>query len=212
MKSLFIAVLAIFMAGSLSAQISAYNQAMNDGLILLDSAKSKNDYLELVNRFERISQAVPDMWEPLYYLAFSRLNLSYQEKDEVTADRIIDQADENIQKALLLNGDKSELHTLSAFASQCRINVNPSRGMTQSMVAKDLLDTAMKENSENPRAFYLMGMNIFYTPEGFGGGSRNALPLFQMAKEKFKAEAGRTGFLPKWGAGSNEQMIVQCNH
>lgn len=211
MKSLFIAVLAIFMAGSLSAQTAAYDQAMNDGLVLLDSAKDKNDYLELVNRFERISQAVPDKWEPLYYLAFSRLNLSYQEKDAVTADRIIDQADENIKKALLLNGDQSELHTLSAFSSQCRINVNSSRGLTYSLIAKDLLDTAMKENSENPRAFYLMGMNIFYTPEGFGGGSRNALPLFQMAKDKFKAEAGRKGFMPKWGAGSNEQMIAQCN-
>lgn len=212
MKSLLIAVLAIFMAGSLSAQTAAYDQAMNEGLILLDSAKSKNDYLELVNRFERISQAVPGKWEPLYYLAFSRLNLSNQENDAATADRIIDQADEDIKKALLLNGDLSELHTLSAFSSQCRIQVNPSRGMTLSLVAKDLLDAAMKENPGNPRAFYLMGMNIFYTPEGFGGGSRNALSLFQMAKEKFNAEAGRPGFLPKWGADSNEQMMAQCNH
>ena len=117
----------------------------------------------------------------------------------------------SIDKALEVNGDKSELYALQGFLYQGRIQVSAMRGMTYSQKAAEAFEKAVKENPNNPRAQYLLGQNIYYTPKLFGGGTKNALPKFQEAKALFESENGKTGIAPKWGAKANQRMIDACN-
>jgi len=85
------------------------------------------------------------------------------------------------------------------------------RGMSYSQKAAEILEKAVKENPENPRAQFLLGQNIYYTPKMFGGGSKNALPKFLLAKELFEKETEKSDITPRWGAKSNQRMIDACN-
>jgi hypothetical protein len=210
-KLVLITLIALFGAASF-CQTSSLDEAITRSLSLLDCAKTINDVQTAANQLQRITIAEPSRWEPFYHLAYVQITMSFREKDGEAKDKILDQAEININKALELNGDKSELHTLQAFLYQGRIQANASRGMVYSMRAKDMLDQAISENAENPRALFLMAQNIYYTPKAFGGGAENALPVFMAAKEKFEKEHGRNGITPKWGAETNAKAIEQCNN
>ncbi len=189
------------------AQQPNFENAMKETLALLDSAKTPTDMQQVIGRFTRISQAENKRWEALYYLAYTQINFSFWEKDGDKKDAILDEAQKSIDKALELNGDKSELFALQAFLYQGRIQVSSMRGMTYSPKAAEVLEKAIKENPENPRAHFLMGQNIYYTPSMFGGGTKNALPKFQKAKELFEKESGKSGLEPKWGGKANKKIL-----
>ena len=211
MKKLIITAIALTMLGNVMAQQPNFESAIKETLSLLDSAKAPADMQQVIGRFTRISQAESNRWEAFYYLAYTQINFCFWEKDGDKKDAILDEAQKSIDKALEINGDKSELFALQGFLYQGRIQVSSMRGMTYSPKAAEILEKAIKENPENPRAHFLMGQNIYYTPAMFGGGSKNALPKFQKAKELFEKENGKSGIEPKWGGKSNNSMLSKCS-
>jgi len=210
MKRTILTVLSIAIALIMNAQ-TPFEKAMKESLTLFDSAKTMEDMQAVVSRFERIAMTETTRWEPLYYAAFTQINMSFREKDGEKKDAILDLAEKNIEKAFEVNGDKSELFALQGFLYQGRIQVSPIRGMTYSQKAAEILDKAIEVNPENPRALFLMAQNIYFTPKMFGGGPKNALPKFQEAKGKFDKENGKDGISPNWGSKSNLRMIETCN-
>lgn len=210
MKRTIFTILTIAIAMVVNAQ-TPFENAMKESLALLDSAKSNEELLSVANRFERIAMTETTRWEPLYYTAFVQINMSFREKDGEKKDAILDLAEKNIEKALSLNGDNSELYALHGFLYQGRIQVNPMRGMTYSQKAAEMFNKSLEENPENPRALFLLAQNIYHTPKMFGGGSKNALPKALEAKEFFEKEKGKDGIGPKWGAKSNLKVIDACN-
>jgi tetratricopeptide (TPR) repeat protein len=210
MKRTFLTTIVIALAMIVNAQ-TPFEKAMKESLALLDSAKTTEEMQAVAGRFERIAMTETTRWEPLYYAAFTQINMSFGVKDGDKKDAILDVAEKNIEKALGINGDKSELYALQGFLYQGRIQVNPMRGMTYSQKAAEILEKAVEANPENPRALFLMAQNIYYTPKMFGGGGKNALPKFLDAKSKFEKEASKDGIMPKWGAQSNLRMIEACN-
>ncbi len=211
MKSTILTAAILMVLGTAMAQQPSFENAMLETLTMYDSAKTTTDLQTVASRFERIATTETTKWEPFYYHAFLNINLSFREKDGDKKDALLDIAQKSIDKALEVNGDKSELYALQGFLYQGRIQVNAMRGMTYSQKASEILENAVKENPKNPRALFLLGQNIFYTPKMFGGGSKNALPKFQEAKGLFESENGKTGIAPKWGAKSNQRMIDACN-
>lgn len=211
MKRTILTAAILMVLGTAMAQQQSFENAMLETLTMYDSAKTTSDLQTIASRFERIATTETSKWEPLYYHAFLNINLSFREKDGDKKDALLDIAQKSIDKALEVNGDKSELFALQGFLYQGRIQVNAMRGMTYSQKASEILENAVKENPKNPRALLLLGQNIYYTPKMFGGGSKNALPKFQEAKVLFESENGKKGISPRWGAISNKRMIDACN-
>ena len=210
MKRTILAAVILMVLGNAMAQQPNFESAMKETLTLFDSAKTTVDLQAIASRFERIATTESTKWEPLYYHAFTYINLSFREKEGDKKDALLDIAQKSIDKALEINGDKSELYALQGFLYQGRIQVSAMRGMTYSQKAAEAFEKAVKENPNNPRAQYLLGQNIYYTPKMFGGGSKNALPKFQTAKALFDKENHADSFLPKWGAKSNQRMLDAC--
>lgn len=210
MKRTILAAVILMVLGNAMAQQPNFESAMKETLTLFDSAKTTVDLQAIASRFERIATTESTKWEPLYYHAFTYINLSFREKDGDKKDALLDIAQKSIDKALEINGDKSELYALQGFLYQGRIQVSAMRGMTYSQKAAEAFEKAVKENPNNPRAQYLLGQNIYYTPKMFGGGSKNALPKFQTAKALFDKENHADSILPKWGAKSNQRMLDAC--
>jgi hypothetical protein len=94
---------------------------------------------------------------------------------------------------------------------QARISVDfMARGMKYSQMAQEVLNQALALDPENPRAYYLLGMNLYSTPKMFGGGPQVALPLFQKAQGKFETFVLKNDLMPGWGSDRNLAMISEC--
>jgi len=71
-------------------------------------------------------------------------------------------------------------------------------------------ETALQLDNTNPRAYLQKAQAVYYTPETFGGGAKKALPLFEVALEKFKLYTSENNLSPKWGKDITEKMINDC--
>jgi tetratricopeptide (TPR) repeat protein len=210
MKKTLVSVLFLAIAGMTTAQESTFETAIKESIAVLDTTRTLENMPAAIARFERIAQAETQRWEASYYVAYARIRHSFMEKDGKKKDALLDQAQKEITQAHQLNGDKSELYALQAYLYQGRIQVSSSRGMTYSQKAREILEKALELNPENPRAHFLMGQNIYYTPKVFGGGAKNAVGNFVTAKKLYEQNAANQTINPKWGAPANKWMLDKC--
>ena len=62
-------------------------------------------------------------------------------------------------------------------------------------------------NSDNPRIYFLTGMNVYYTPEQYGGGKKAACPYFQQAIEKYNSYKPKSPISPDWGKEYTKKLV-----
>jgi tetratricopeptide (TPR) repeat protein len=206
-----------FLLICLSGIINLYAQSIDDstvynrGIRMLETSKTLDNYMDAANYFEQLATQHPEQWLALYYEGFSYIHASYKAKGNNAKDGLIDKAQPLIDRANKLKPGEPEIYVLQAFLYQSRMQVNPEmRGMSYSQKANTSLKKAVEADSSNPRAFLLMAYNTYYTPAMFGGGARNALPIFVKAKEKYLAFAPKLPFMPRWGETEDQQMITEC--
>jgi tetratricopeptide (TPR) repeat protein len=211
MKNLMFFLLLAFIVNLGTAQDeSSYMMIMVKHKKSFKMARSAQDFQDLANNFERIANAESDQWHPLYYAALCYINMSFVSDQNEQKDAFLDKAQAFIDKALLIYPDESELFVLQALLYQGKIQIDPAgRGMTYSAKADEQLSIAKKINPENPRIYYLMGLNVLHTPESFGGGPTAACPLFQTAIEKFKNHLPENVLSPTWGGERNQMLYTQ---
>ena len=188
-----------------------YLAAMKKGLANFESDTSATQILQSANYFERIAQAEPKEWLPLYYAAYCNMIVAINGKmSNAQKDALYDKAIALTQNADKLGADKSEVATLMGYITFMKMAVDPSaRAMTMIGEANKYLDLAISLNPENPRAYFVRGQNTFYTPVAFGGGGVNAKPYLAKGVEKYNKE-NVTGIAPSWGKGRCEALLSQC--
>ncbi|RSK48769.1 hypothetical protein [Hymenobacter rigui] len=158
--------------------------------------------LKLVyGKLERAAAVAPQDWLPRYYQAYARVVTCFvtQEGDD-SKDKYLDQADAALKEARKLGGDESELLVLQAYIGQGRMMVSPmTRFATYGSQVGLCLSQAKKLNPANPRLYLVMGNNVYFTPEQFGGGAEAAKPLYDEAQARFATFKPATALSPNWG-------------
>ncbi len=183
--------------------------ALLSALDQLHTAASTEAARTAVNQLERIAMAEPGVWQAHYHHAYGMVMLSFRESDTRIIDQLLDKAEASLKQAFKAEGDSSELLTMQAFIFQARLNADPSQAMEYSMQANKLLSQALEKNADNPRALFLMGQNLFYTPEAFGGGKERALPLFEQSMAAFESHEPQSAIDPFWGQQAAQSMLEQ---
>lgn len=198
---------------SLHAQQLADSVAYNSGNIMIRNAKTANDFKLAAAYFEDLSAQNPSHWLGLYYAALCYIQASHKVSEDKERDSMLDKAQPLIDKAGKKNSKEPEIFVLQAFLYQSRIQVNPQfRGMSFSSKAEASLEKATAADDNNPRAWSLLGYNLFFTPALFGGGPEKALPLFEKARDKFRNFKPLMPFYPIWGEPENLHMIAECRN
>ncbi|GAB4198858.1 MAG: hypothetical protein OHK0057_12630 [Thermoflexibacter sp.] len=215
MKTLILNSLALFLAFSLvKANNEKYIKAMEETLMQLANIQASfqlNDWQSVANHFERIGKVETKEWLPSYYVAYCYTRMSYIAKDSDQKDKYVELAEDFCNSALKISKN-DELYALRAMIAQANMAVNPTiRWMKQGSVFSENLENAKRLNPNNPRIYYLEGNSIFYKPETFGGGAKNACPLYKKAIEKFATFTPASSISPNWGREPTEQMLKQCN-
>ena len=185
---------------SATAQEDRYTPAMKNAIELMDQAANPAEFTECANRFERIASAEKNRWMPYYYASYSLVVMSFDESDGGKKDQILDRAQELLDKAMDLEPEESEIHVLQAFLYPSRIMVDPmGRGMTYIEKMFTTLETAKSLNPDNPRIYFLEGINKLNLPPSMGGGADIAKPILEEALYKFEVFANEDPLWPRWG-------------
>lgn len=193
-----------------NAAENKYFEAMSKAVENQKSASTIESFLESANTFERISQMEKTEWLPLYYAAHCYIIVSFMEQEVTKKDAILDKAQLFLDKAFQLAPEESELFALQAFLYPSRITVDPmGRGMEYMGKMNQALDDAIRLNPENPRSYYLRAVTILNMPESFGGGTTAALPIFEVARQKFENFKPKSSIAPNWGKEQNEQEMAK---
>lgn len=202
-KSVFLLTI-ILISLAAPGQGPMYQKSMQDILNSLENASEKQEMLDCASRFLQIAEARKTLWMPYYYSAYTLVFISYIETDGKLKDILLDRAQELIDKALVLAPDESELHVLQAFLYPSRIIVDPSeRGMEYMEKIFEALEEAKSLNPENPRIYFLEGINMLNIPPSAGGGPEAAKPILEKAQNKFQAFENDDPLWPGWGEDSN---------
>lgn len=190
-----------------------FKKVMLKNIGQLDTASSAATLLILANNFERIGNAEKIKWQPFYYAAYCYVAMAFQSSDKAAIDPLADQAETLLQRAENLEKDNSEITTLFAMITSCRILVDPvSRFQTKGKEAQALLAKAKEENASNPRIYLLEARMQLRTPEAFGGGAKPAKQSIETALEKFKSFQPASIIDPVWGLAQAKNVAAQINN
>lgn len=201
-------ILAMILLSVFDKANDAYQKAMSQSIEKLFQAKTIPEYVEVANQFERISQIEKAEWLPLYYASFSYIMISFQESENTKKDQYLDHAQKYLDQAMTIEPNESELYMLQGFLYPSRINIDPmARGMIYMGKMNESLDKALAFNPDNPRVYYLRATTTYHMPEAYGGGATKALPLFQIATEKFQIFKPKTELSPNWGKEMNDAEL-----
>ncbi|HRG37610.1 MAG TPA: hypothetical protein PK289_03685 [Bacteroidia bacterium] len=210
MKKIILLTLVSLSIGAM-AQNKKYLDAMEKNVAGVDTSRTLEQLQPLENNFERIANAEKKEWLPYYYAAYCNVNMTYAVKgDEI--DTYCDKADALVKKADSLSPDNSEIQALKAQIAAARISVNPmARGRKYGSEAAELREKSKKLDPNNPRPWMLEGMSFFYTPSAFGGGKDKAKVSYTKALDLFTAFKPASSIHPRWGRGTTEYFLKQCN-
>jgi hypothetical protein len=198
---LSIALLVSVFATNASDSSERFQKAMGATLEQMKTAQKPEEIQAVANQFERIASAETAEWLPNYYAALCQLMLS-QKGEKSGVDALMDKADIFIGKAEKLSPNNDEIEVLKADIAMMRISVDGmSRFMTYGQAFEIAIQKAKSINPENPRAYALKASMVYYTPEQFGGGAKNACPIVKVALGKFTNFKATYAFAPTWGEG-----------
>lgn len=210
MKKLIVFICLIVVGINTQAQ-SNYQKGMSKGMEMLKSAKTAEDFLNVSNHFERVSNVEKEEWAPIYWNAYVTMIAAMNADKESKQDELYDKALLLVEKLEGMKMDESEFYTLKAYITLMRISVSPmTRAPLGTPAAMEMLAKAQNLNPTNPRPFYVQGQNTFYTPEFFGGGKKVAKPILDKAVKLYAEEKPSEDFSPRWGKSRAEQLLKQC--
>lgn len=212
MKKLIIYLFGFFTI-AVHGQNAKYVMTMEKIIQQTDSAQSISSFQNSNNSFERIAAANPGEWLPLYYQSYCNIMMGMKQEENNKKDEYFDRAETLISKADSISPNNSEIYVIKALVMSMRISVDPAtRGQKYGMQASMLNSKAIDLDKENPRAYFLKGQGLIYTPEQFGGGADKALPVLEMSIAKFKSFKPSSTIMPNWGEAKAQAALTRCKN
>lgn len=200
-KTLFI-LLSFTLAPAVWSQSNAdtYHQAMQKHLAGLDTLYIASEWVARANAFERIAQAEPKQWLPLYYTALCYIQAFNFEEDKTQQKRYSEQAERFIARADALQPSDPEITLLKSMAASMRVRLSPMlNGARYGRIADDMLDKAQQLNADNPRVYVQRASNLYFTPRMWGGDKQKAREMVGVAERKFNTFRPASDLHPDWG-------------
>lgn len=209
-KIIFSFIMAIAMIYTVCA--SGLDSEIGQGLEKLRAASTPDAVAEATNYFERLSEAHPGEWLPLYYAAYGSLKAGMQEENESQKDLWYKKGIAFIEKAGAIKKNDSEILSMEAYLRLMYIaNDSMKRAPTQTADALALLDRAKELDPANPRPWFIHGQNTFFTPPFFGGGAKNARPLLEKAVSLYQSFKPASQVMPDWGMERCKKLLEKCS-
>lgn len=215
MKKIALITLIAF-SGKLMAQSDKYVKTMEARVSESDTTFTFDHLVSLSSAFERVADAEKAQWLPYYYASLMEVKAGFMLFNGVTSnvsdktDPMADRAESLLSKAESLSPNNSEIYVIKKMIATLRMIGNPmARYMTYGPQAAEALKTARQLDPNNPRTYYLEGLDKYQTPEQYGGSKTEAKKIFTTAIEKFDAAKPASSIDPHWGRKETEYFLSQ---
>lgn len=211
MKTFNLAVL-IFLTVHIAAAQSAYEKSMKAAMEqLFAQNRTKEDLISVANKFDRISQAEKDKWQPVYYASLAYSWLATEEETLEQKDARIDQSRKLIEEGLVRSPGNVEFVTMQGYSDMLSLSFDAgTRGQSMSTRVFSTFGRAMKMDPQNPRAQMFMAQMQYGTAQFFGQDTAPVCELFKSALSSFNNTKETGDFSPTWGKAMAEQMVKNC--
>jgi len=205
MKYIFTIVVLTF-TFSIHAQ-DQYTQGMQKAFELW----GQNKNTEATAMFERIAQAEKENWLPSYYTANVLITSSFQSKDKVIVNEMLEKALKHINTAHKISPNNSEIVTLEGLLYTGYVAMDPGTyGMQYSGKIIALHQKAVELDSTNPRAHanligYEIGSAKFFNTDlaTFCDRLQKVIPMFEN-------DTHNVPFAPTYGIDRVKSSIKEC--
>jgi len=203
MKTLIIAFIALFSVATYAQ--SPYEKGMSQGLALWKSGNTT----EAAAQFERIAQAEPDNWIPLYYQALIGTTTAFSIRDPEEKLKLIENT-----KIILNNSSQdrnSEWLTLKAMNLVAELTTDPmTKSKTLAPTIYALYEKAIQLDPNNPRA--VLGLAEFQigSKKYFKQDISKECEAVKKALDLFETHKPALPFAPAWGKERAEKIVQNC--
>jgi hypothetical protein len=206
---LLTAIIALYIV---NVQAQNFKETLQKTFLAFDTTQNQQVKQEQSNRLSMIAKKWNTEWATHYYAAYSKIMLSYDEKEEAKKDAYLDEADKELDETVSLLGKANdETYVIAAMIANARMAVNPmNRWQKYGKVFSENMDKAKAINPDNPRMYLIQGISKFYTPKAFGGGKKPSLPYFEKAGGLYAKEKADDISKPFWGKYTNNFFLEQC--
>ena len=214
MKKIVLTAATALMAMSLQAQ--DFKGVLEKTFLAFDTTWDQNAKIEQSNKLSLIAKKWDNEWSAHYYASYSKVALTYNEKDAAKKDAYLDEADKEREDVLsILKKENDETYVLGAMIANGRLGVDPmTRWQKYGPIFSGDLESAKDINPDNPRMYLEQGISKFFTPKAFGGGKKTAMPYFEKAEGLFAKEAATPAASditkPHWGSRQNTYFLNLC--
>jgi len=206
MKTILYTIILLSISTNIISQ-DQYTQGMAKAFELW----GENKTMEASGMFERIAQVEADNWIPPYYAANALIVGSFQTKDKVLVNEMLEKAKTFIAEAHKRSPENSEITTMEGLLYTGYVAMAPETyAMQYSDKIMNLHTTAKELDPSNPRAQYnsieyeIGGAKFFKTDlSAFCEKIEKVRPLFEQQKS---AEA----FAPSYGIDRLEATYIEC--
>lgn len=152
-----------------------------------------------------------DNWLAYYHLAYAYGRLAHTCEKTKDVDGWVEKAEKAIKQASkFADADVSEINVIEAFLQYGSIRVNPMmRGYKLSKTAMGKLNSAVKANGNNPRAYLLITQHLLNVPAMLGGDPDKACKYNNAAQKTYdmeKADKERDSLSPSWGRPDSDTI------
>ncbi len=178
----------------------SYRQALRKFIEGLDTLQTAADWVARAQAFERVAQAEPKQWLPLYYTAFCYIQAFNFEENKALQEYYTEQAERFLERADAQHPDQSEIVLLQSMAASMRVRLHPIlNGPRYSQRAEQMLKRAQQLDPDNPRVYLQQAFNLYFTPRFWGGDKREARKMLDIAERKFRSFQPASDLHPNWG-------------
>jgi len=207
MQNLII-ILTVVLAGLLipaNAQ-SKFESEMQKALTEFHNAQTADDMEKAAQHFDRIAKIETENWLPVYYAMFIR-TLNAFSQDKAQAIKSVDDLEMKYDDLDALSPGNSEILTLRGLFRTVKVAKDPQTyAMSLSgAIIKDYED-ALKIDSKNSRAMYLMAQYNMGGAEFWGKDPKEYCPQIEKAKTLLVAENDET-IQPHWGEDQVDEIL-----
>lgn len=208
MKKLLLTIVSCLGLFTLLAN-NGLGKQLKHNVAVVNISEDKTELDEAAINLKKMAAENPELWQPLYYSALGYLKLFGMEETNESKDAQLDKADESIKLLLEMKPENSEVVTLHAYSLIMRLTVDPgARGMHYSGEIFDNLLKAIRLDSNNPRAHFLMGRMKIGTAQFMGTGYGDACQNLKKANQIFEnEEKPEDEFFPTWGKESTAEVV-----
>ena len=206
MRKVLLLLSFIFIGMTTNAQ-TKYEKGMQKAFSLLEENKSN----EAANLFERIAEAAPTEWLPLYYAAQTNIMGGFAIKDKSQLTLQLEKAQAQLDKATTISPNNPELMIMQAMLYTVWVAYDGATyGMKYAPKVSEIYAKALATDKNNPRVVLCKAEWDIGSARYFGQDTAPFCAAFERAKTLFETDKPETAFHPSWGKERAIKLAEDC--